>query len=210
MESYNIFWFNSIDILDIVFDSSKVRLRSNLIYDDDETMIIIAHKVSQDFWFDVFRAILMLAMWSSNKDMNFEMLSASIDTMTWCLEDFFVVILILSFDLPELLVVLDISFIFFKISLILGNKACMYNQLSLLLDLLVGFLHLFLKNFDFFKTFILSLRGIRSRTLNISAFLPVFNILAFLKEWLPWFFRLNFEVTFWQNVLLWLSAFKES
>jgi len=70
----------------------------------------------------------------------------------------------------------------FKISLTLGNKTCRYNQLSLLLDLLAGFLPLFLKNFDFFKTSILSLRKIEDGTLDISAFLPVFDILAFLRE----------------------------
>jgi len=89
--------------------------------------------------------------------------------------------------------VLYISFIFFeeilgkfslifKISLILGNKACIYNQLSLLLDLLAGFLHLFLKKFNFFKTSMLGIGEMGGRTLDISTFLPVFNVLAFMKE----------------------------
>ena len=58
----------------------------------------------------------------------------------------------------------------FKISLTLENKACRYNQLFLLLDLLAEFLPFFLKNFNFFKTSMLSLRKIEDGTLDISAF----------------------------------------
>ena len=96
----------------------------------------------------------MLEMWSPDKDMNFEMLSVSIGIITWYLKDLLVVILILGFGLLELLMVLYISSIFFKgilekfslifkISLTLENKACRYNQLFLLLDLLAEFLPFF-------------------------------------------------------------------
>lgn len=101
--------------------------------------------------------------------------------------------------LLKLLIVLYISFIFFEE--ILENKACIYNQLSLLLDLLTEFLPLFLKNFDFFKIFMLGLGGMRSRTLDISAFFYLY--LMFWASWennclgfLGWILKQGFDETF--------------
>ena len=156
-----------------------------------------------------FKTLLILAIWSSNKDMNFEMLLVLIGTIVYYLEDLFVVILILGFGLLRLLMVLYISSIFFKeilgklflifkISLMLKDKACTYNYLFLLLDLPIEFLSLFWKNFNFFKTFLLGLDGIGGRILETSTFffLPIFDILAFLLEFLLGFFRVNFKVIF--------------
>ena len=123
------------------------------------------------------------------------------------LEGLFVVIFILDFGLLGMLMVLCISSIFFKeilgklslifkISLILGNKACTYDCLFLLLDLPIGFLFLFWKNFDFFKISLLGLGEIGDGTLETSTFLPIFDISAFLVEFLVGFFGVNFEVTF--------------
>ena len=64
----------------------------------------------------------------------------------------------------------------------MGDKACTYDWLSLLLDLSAEFLPLFLKNFNFFKTSMLDLGEIEGGTLDIFAFLPMFDVLVFLKE----------------------------
>jgi len=79
--------------------------------------------------------------------------------------------LILGLSLPELLIVLCISSIFFKemfrklflifkIFLTLGDETCTYDQLSLLLVFSIGFLSLFWKNFDFFRISLLGLEEI--------------------------------------------------
>lgn len=99
------------------------------------------------------------------------MLLALIGTIICCLDDSFVLMLILGSSLPELLIVLCISLIFFKemfrklflifkISLTLGDKTYTYDQLSLLLVFPTGFLSLFWKNFDFFRISLLGLGGI--------------------------------------------------
>ena len=99
------------------------------------------------------------------------MLLASIGTIICCLDNPFVLMLILGLSLPELLIVLCISSIFFKemfrklflifkISLTLENETCTYDQLSLLLVFSIGFLSLFWKNFDFFRISLLGLEGI--------------------------------------------------
>jgi len=93
-----------------------------------------------------------------------------------------VVMLILSFTLSELLMVLYVYFILFEeileklslifnILLILEDKACVYEHLSLL-ELSVKILLLFWKNFNFFRVSLLSLDGIEDRTLEISALWP--------------------------------------
>jgi len=152
--------------------------------------------------------------------MNLKMLSEPISTITCCLEGFFVVMLILSFTLSRLLMVLYISSIFFKeileklylifnIFLILENEACTYKCLSLLLELPIRLLSLFWKNFNFFRISLLGLGRIGDRTLEISAFLPILYISAFLSSLLLEFFGVNLDAMFYQNVLLWLSVFKE-
>jgi len=109
-----------------------------------------------------------------NNNINFELLLALIGTIIYYPDSFFVVILILSLRLPGLLMVLCISSIFFKeilgklslifkISLILRDEVCMYDQLSLLLDFPIGFLPLFYNNFDFFRISLLSLGGMDGR-----------------------------------------------
>ena len=92
----------------------------------------------------------MLIMWSPNKNMNLEMLLASMRTIICCLDSPFVVMLILSLGLLGLLSVLWISLTFFneilekfslifKISLTLGDDTCVYDCLSLLLYFSTGF-----------------------------------------------------------------------
>ena len=156
-----------------------------------------------------FKILLMLEI--------FKLLLAPIGTMIYYLDSSFVVMLILSLRLPGLLIVLCISSIFFKeilgklflifkISMILRDEACIYDQLFLLLDFPMG---LFCKNFDFFRISLLGLEGIDGRILVVTAILLLFNILAFLFELLLVFFRVNFNAMFWQNILLWLSVFSE-
>ena len=66
-----------------------------------------------------------------------------------------------------------------------------------------------LEEFWFFRIFLLGLDEIGGRTLEISAFLPVLCVSAFLSGLLLKFFGVNLNITFCQNVLLWLSVFKE-
>ena len=84
---------------------------------------------------------LILEIYLPDKNINLEMLSEPINTITCHLENLFVIMLILGFILPGLLIVLYISFIFFdkileklslifNISLTLENEACTYKHLS--------------------------------------------------------------------------------
>jgi len=57
-----------------------------------------------DFMF--FKALLILAMWSPNKDINLEILSVLIGLIIYCLDSPLVVMLILGLVLPELLIIL--------------------------------------------------------------------------------------------------------
>lgn len=202
---HDIFQFNGIYIFDVVLNGVEIRLGYNLVCCNNEILMISVDKVSQDFRLDIFNALLMLAIYSLDKDINLKILLEPIRTIICCLESPFVVMLILSFTLLGSLIVLWISSIFFEeilgklslifsISLILGNNTCVYECLFLLLKLITGFLSL--KNLDFSKIFLHSLGRIGGGILEISTFLPALLIFAFLLGLLLIFFVMNFNITF--------------
>ena len=91
------------------------------------------------------------------------------------------------------------------------RRECLCIQLSTLsIDILDRYFTFPLKNFDFSRTFLLSLSEISGGTLEISAlFLELLDPFFFL-EFSYGFLGVNFTETYCQNDLLLLSVFKMS
>jgi len=101
-------------------------------------------------------------------------------------------------------------FLILMISLILEEDAYAYNCLFWVLEFMDGALSFSLKNFDFSKTFLLSLRGTGEGILeNSMLFIRLLEFVFF--SGLPRiFFSMNLAKIHYKNDLLLLSAFNAS
>ena len=154
--------------------------------------------------------LLMLVMCILEEAINLVLLSLPMRTIICFLEGSLVVILILGLLFPESLIALWMFLIFlvdklgkfslsFRISPILRANAWAYNVLSF--SDLLAFLPLLLKNFDFSKTFLDGLAGIRGESLTTSTCLS-FNCLALLIGLIQLSSGENLDATFYLNILL--------